>query len=88
MEDIYKLNNLLSCPEDVVRVGSVNVSSAAAASELHLAPAATGNYLQLEAPDPNVTGSDLSEQVIKAQIANHPRYLDLVSAYIECQKVL
>ncbi|CAD5195416.1 homeobox protein knotted-1-like 1 [Musa acuminata AAA Group] len=31
-------------------------------------------------------GSDLTD-LIKAQIANHPRYPSLLSAYIECQKV-
>lgn len=85
MEDIYKMNPLLSCPEDVVRVGNVNVS-AAFTSELHLGPVAN-NYLHLEVPEPDVTGSGISDRVIKNQIANHPLYPDLVSAYIECQKV-
>lgn len=85
MEDIYKMNPLLSCPEDVVRVGNVNVS-AAFTSELHLGPVAN-NYLQLEVPEPDTTGSGISDRLIKNQIANHPLYPDLVSAYIECQKV-
>ncbi|KAL1341407.1 hypothetical protein HN51_027883 [Arachis hypogaea] len=86
MEDFYiKLsnnnnNNFEACSseEDVV----------VTASKLHLTEATTSvgvgsNYLlQLAAPDP-----DMSDPVIKAQIANHPRYPDLLSAYIQCQKV-
>ncbi|OIW07089.1 hypothetical protein TanjilG_02723 [Lupinus angustifolius] len=79
MEDIFKMNpTLLSCPDNVVRVGNV-----AFTSELHLGPAAN-DYLQLEEPEP---GSGNSDRLIKNQIANHPLYPDLVSAYIQCQKV-
>ncbi|KAL3030276.1 hypothetical protein AAZX31_03G211200 [Glycine max] len=47
-------------------------------------------YLQLEAPQQNnvtESSSDMSDRMIKIQIANHPLYPDLLSAYIECQKV-
>lgn len=82
MENFYKLNSLLSCAEDVVR--GVNVSvSAAAASELNLGLVAN-NFLQLEEPE----SSDISERFIKTQIATHPLYPNLVSAYIECRKVM
>lgn len=73
MEEAYRLKPLLS----------------AATSELHL------GYLQLEAAPENdeknvVTGSDsdVSNRLIKIQIATHPLYPDLLSAYIECQKVM
>ncbi|KAI4301702.1 hypothetical protein L6164_034953 [Bauhinia variegata] len=80
MEDFYRLNPLVPYPDDVVRVGNV---SAAAATQLHHEPVAN-NYLQLE---PDGSGSDMSDPLIKTQIANHPLYPNLVSAYIECQKV-
>ncbi|CAJ1977847.1 unnamed protein product [Sphenostylis stenocarpa] len=81
MEDFYKLNPLLSCPEDVVREVNVNVS-ATAASELNLGLVAN-NFLQLEEPE----SSNMSDRFIKTQIATHPLYPNLVSAYIECRKV-
>ncbi|XP_061361433.1 homeobox protein knotted-1-like 10 [Gastrolobium bilobum] len=73
MEDIYKLNSLLSSPDDVVNVSATT-------------PVAN-NYLQLKEPEPNVTGSDMSDRLIKTQIATHPLYPNLLSAYIECHKV-
>ena len=82
MEAVYRLKPLL----DVVRVGN------ATTSEMRLESTANC-YLQLEAPQPqennNVTdsSSDMSDRIIKIQIANHPLYPDLLSAYIECQKV-
>jgi len=82
MENFYKLNSLLSCPEDVVREVNVNVS-ATAASELNLGLVAN-NFLQLEEPE----SSHMSERFIKTQIATHPLYPNLVSAYIECRKVM
>lgn len=78
MENFYKLNSLLSCSEDVVREVNVNVSGTAA-SELNLGLVAN-NFLQLEEPES-------SERFIKTQIATHPLYPSLVSAYIECRKV-
>lgn len=85
MEDIYKMNPLLSCPGgDVVREVNVNVNSAiaASASELNLGLVAN-NFFQLEEPE----SSDMSDRFIKTQIATHPLYPNLVSAYIECRKV-
>lgn len=35
----------------------------------------------------NIIGSEMSD-VLKAQIANHPFYPNLVSAYIQCRKVI
>ncbi|XP_054801005.1 homeobox protein knotted-1-like 1 [Prosopis cineraria] len=40
--------------------------------------------LRLQSPDPDEIGS---HRFIKTQIANHPLYPTLLSAYIECQKV-
>lgn len=74
MEDIYKMNPLLSCSGgDVVR--EVNVNSATGASELNLGLVANNFF------------SDISDRFIKSQIATHPLYPNLVSAYIECRKV-
>ena len=89
MEEFYRLNPLVPYSDDgAVRVGDVSASSAAALTptELFHGPVAN-NYLRLEASEPDVTGSDTSDGLIKVQIANHPLYPNLVSAYIECQKV-
>ncbi|KAL2325590.1 hypothetical protein Fmac_024648 [Flemingia macrophylla] len=75
MEDFYKLNPFLSCSEDVVR--EVNVAAAASTtSELNLRLVAN-NFLHPQT----------SDHFIKTQIASHPLYPNLVSAYIECRKV-
>ncbi|RDX89706.1 Homeobox protein knotted-1-like 1, partial [Mucuna pruriens] len=83
MEDIYNMNPLLSCscPEDIVRQVNVNVS-ATAASELNLGLVAN-NFLHLQHPET----SDMSDRFIKSQIATHPLYPNLLSAYVECRKV-
>ncbi|KAE9589559.1 putative transcription factor Homeodomain-TALE-KNOX family [Lupinus albus] len=76
MEDIFKMNPPLlssSCSDNVVRVGNTAFI--------------TSEYLQLEVPEPDRTGSGNSDRLIKNQIANHPLFPDLVSAYIQCQKV-
>lgn len=86
MEDIFRLNHpLVPRPEGVVRNGKVNVSD----HQLHLGlVAANNNYLHMEEePEPDGTGSDISNRHIKNQIATHPLYPNLVSAYIACQKV-
>ncbi|KAK6911651.1 ELK domain [Dillenia turbinata] len=53
-------------------------------------PSATTPFQVVEDEDDSTirfeTGSDMSD-LIKTQIANHPRYPSLVSAYIDCQKV-
>ena len=86
MDEFYRLN-ALPCSGDVVRVG--NVSAAAVTStELHRHPVVDNNYFQVAASEPEATGSDMSDQLVKTQIASHPLYPNLVSAYIECQKVI
>ncbi|KAJ1383505.1 hypothetical protein SESBI_43340 [Sesbania bispinosa] len=79
MEDtIYRLNLNPPLLEDLVirdrdRDSNVNVS---ASSESH---PGNNNYLHFHEP-----GSD---RMLKNQIASHPIYPNLLSAYIECQKV-
>lgn len=86
MEAVYRLKPLLPClEEEVVRVGN------ATTSEMRVGSTANCCYLQLEAPQQNnvtESSSDMSDRMIKIQIANHPLYPDLLSAYIECQKVI
>ncbi|KAJ4955846.1 hypothetical protein NE237_012629 [Protea cynaroides] len=45
------------------------------------------DLFQFEANSSEISGSEMS-RLIKAQIANHPLYPSLVSAYIECRKYL
>ncbi|KAL2345614.1 hypothetical protein Fmac_006899 [Flemingia macrophylla] len=77
MEAVYRLKPLLACPEDVFR-------SFGAEMRLGSTPSC---YLQLEAPHQNATDPNMSDRMIKIQIANHPLFPDLLSAHIECQKV-
>ncbi|QCD98414.1 homeobox protein knotted-1-like 1 isoform X2 [Vigna unguiculata] len=79
MEAVYRLKPLLPCVEDVVRVATT--------SDMRLGTTTPNCYLQLEAPEPDVTESDMTDRMVKIQIANHPLYPDLLSAYIECRKV-
>ncbi|KAI9080997.1 hypothetical protein K1719_036977 [Acacia pycnantha] len=73
MDHVHRLNTKESCRSDDVRVGDVARSSD---HHLHRAPVAN-NYVRMQEPD----------QFIKTQIASHPLYPNLLSAYIECQKV-
>ncbi|XP_028795908.1 homeobox protein knotted-1-like 1 [Neltuma alba] len=82
MDHVCRFNTKESSRSEDVRVGDVSSSS----DQLHRAPAAH-HYVQLEVPDSERTGLDVPDQFIKAQIANHPLYPNLLSAYIECQKV-
>ncbi|KAK8589187.1 hypothetical protein V6N13_088053 [Hibiscus sabdariffa] len=92
MEDLYRLDDpTIACPSDVVRVNN-NL-----AAENFTAAAVTTDFLRpvdhrllqfdhQETDTDHATVSVMSD-LIKTQIAGHPRYPDLVSAYIECQKV-
>lgn len=54
------------------------------------AEASSSNYLHLHAasePD-DESGSHIPDRFIKSQIANHPLYPNLLSAFLECHKVL
>ncbi|KAJ7973269.1 Homeobox protein knotted-1-like [Quillaja saponaria] len=91
MEEIYRLNPLVYCSDNIVRVDDFSSSATTTtttANEFHHGPApAPDSFLQLEAAQQQVTGSDVSDQLVKTQIANHPLYSNLVSAYLDCQKV-
>ncbi|XP_022745698.1 homeobox protein knotted-1-like 1 [Durio zibethinus] len=83
MEDLYRLNDpTISCSNDIVRVNNF----AAAVATDFLSPVDHLLQFDHQAADTDATGSDVSD-LIKTQIASHPRYPNLVSAYIECQKV-
>ncbi|KAK9292768.1 hypothetical protein L1049_020748 [Liquidambar formosana] len=82
MEDLYRLDPVISYSDDIV--GVENFVSSSTCDQFH---GPVNTLLQFEATgEVDVTGSEMSD-VIKTQIANHPRYPDLVSAYIECRKV-
>lgn len=80
----WRLNPNGSCSEDV-RIGDV-VSASASNPELQRGPVGT-DYFRLHAPKPDESCSGMSDRLIKTQIANHPLYPNLVSAFLECQKV-
>ncbi|XP_028097641.1 homeobox protein knotted-1-like 1 [Camellia sinensis] len=82
MDELYRLHSSISFSDhdhDVSGVGDFPTTL----SGLH---GPVDNMLQFEATEIEVGGSELSD-LIKAQIANHPLYPNLVSAYIECRKV-
>ncbi|KAB5529151.1 hypothetical protein DKX38_019232 [Salix brachista] len=88
MEGFYRFNPTISCsPNDIDRLENlpvVNFTDATTSTdEFH---SQVGNLLQAGHDYTQVTGSDMHD-VIKTQIASHPRYPDLVSAYVECRKV-
>ncbi|CAL5341073.1 unnamed protein product [Camellia sinensis] len=83
MDELYRLHSSISFSDhdhDVSGVGDFPTTL----SGLH---GPVDNMLQFEATEIEVGGSELSD-LIKAQIANHPLYPNLVSAYIECRKVV
>ncbi|XP_038714866.1 homeobox protein knotted-1-like 1 [Tripterygium wilfordii] len=73
MEDLYNngFDPTASCSSDIVRLDNFPAS----------ANFSSDNLVQFGAHE-----SDISD-LIKTQIANHPRYPNLISAYIECRKV-
>lgn len=88
MEGFHRFNPTISCsPNDIDRLENlpvVNFTDATTSTEeFH---SQVGNLLQAGHDYTQVTGSDMHD-VIKTQIASHPRYPDLVSAYVECRKV-
>ena len=90
MEDLYRLDDpTISCSNDIVRVNNFATANfTAAVTTDFLSP--VDHLLQFDhqaADTTDATGSDMSD-LIKTQIASHPRYPNLVSAYIECQKVV
>ncbi|KAG4122719.1 hypothetical protein ERO13_D11G283600v2 [Gossypium hirsutum] len=87
MEDIYRLDDtVIACSNDVVRV---NDFAAAVTTDFLSTPVDDHHLLQFDhqETDTGVTGPSAMSDLIKTQIAAHPLYPNLVSAYIECQKV-
>lgn len=90
MDDFYRLNpmNMISSSsENVVQVDNstrINSSTNTCGGGFNGGPIILSddniNMLQFQ------TDQGMNE-LIKTQIANHPRYPDLVAAYIDCQKV-
>lgn len=68
--------------EEFYRLNPV-ISSSNTSARFH---GSMDNMLQFEEAEPEVGGSEMMD-LIKNQISNHPLYPNLVSAYIECQKV-
>ncbi|XVE63125.1 hypothetical protein DITRI_Ditri06bG0174800 [Diplodiscus trichospermus] len=88
MEDLYRLDDsTISCSNDFVRVNNFSAANftGAVTSDFH---SPVDHLLEFDhvAADKDGTGSSMSD-LIKTQIASHPRYPNLVSACIECQKV-
>ncbi|KAF8394665.1 hypothetical protein HHK36_020881 [Tetracentron sinense] len=78
MEDFYRLDPAISCSDEIAGVGNFTSTTG-----FHNQ---VDNLLHFEANATEISGSEMSN-LIKAQIANHPCYPNLVSAYIECRKV-
>ncbi|KAJ6775543.1 HOMEOBOX PROTEIN KNOTTED-1-LIKE 10 [Salix purpurea] len=89
MEEFYRFNpTFFSSPNDIVRpenLPAANFSDATTSTPTEFHSQAS-SFLQAGHGHREVTGSDMYD-AIKTQIANHPRYPDLVSAHLECQKV-
>ncbi|MBA0554861.1 hypothetical protein Golob_013938, partial [Gossypium lobatum] len=80
MEDLCRLDDrTVSSSNDSARVNN-NLAAAVTTTGFH---SPVHHLLQF---DHQAADSDMYD-VIKTQIANHPRYPDLVSAHIECRKV-
>ncbi|KAJ4831920.1 Oxysterol-binding protein OBPa [Turnera subulata] len=88
MEEFYRFDPNISCSSnDILRVENIPTSF----------PSSSGTEFQCQVDGllqfdedshdhTQATGSDMYH-LMKTQIASHPRYPDLVSAYIDCQKV-
>ncbi|XP_012089429.1 homeobox protein knotted-1-like 1 [Jatropha curcas] len=94
MEDFYRLDPTISCSDNIVTVENYTANFTASTtsnSTNHQFHSSVGNLLLIGEGGDNhghrqVFESDMID-LIKNQIANHPRYPYLVSAFIECQKV-
>ncbi|XP_043719166.1 homeobox protein knotted-1-like 1 [Telopea speciosissima] len=79
MEDFYRLlDPAISCSDGIVGVSGVAQSPGGQVE--------VGNLFRFEGNESDFCGSEMSS-LIKAQIANHPLYPTLLTAYIECRKV-
>ncbi|CAA2960321.1 homeobox knotted-1-like 1 [Olea europaea subsp. europaea] len=72
MDELYRLHSSISFPIDNNSTGGF--------SDHHL------GLIQAAQTHHEIKGSEISD-IIKAQIANHPLYPNLVSAYVDCRKV-
>ncbi|XP_043814788.1 homeobox protein knotted-1-like 1 isoform X2 [Manihot esculenta] len=92
MEDLYRLDPTFACSNNIVTVENFpsNFTASTATTTNNAAHGfytSVGNLLQFQAGS---HARDFESNILdltKTQISNHPRYPDLVSAYIECRKV-
>lgn len=84
MEEVYSLSPVISGTNELVGVENMNRNVVPSIFQNNSASDQNGMRFRFEK---EIMESDMSD-LIKTQIANHPRYPDLVSVYIECQKVL
>jgi hypothetical protein len=82
MEAIYKLSY-----DDDDGDKNVNNISASAAQLQHLGGGGGANNNNNYLLQMDLIGSDISDRILKNQIATHPLYPNLLSAFIDCQKV-
>ncbi|KAL3728430.1 hypothetical protein ACJRO7_033071 [Eucalyptus globulus] len=89
MEEFYRLDTLVQGSDDMVRVESITGAASTADADddndfqgslNDLVRSGSGRFME------SGEGSEMSD-LIKTQIATHPLYPQLVSAYLECQKV-
>lgn len=97
MEDLYKrlddpaAATIPYSSDDFLRVENFSLGNYTAntttASEFYN-PSSVDSMLQFNSEITVAASSaNISDDLIKAQIANHPRFPNLLSAYIDCQKV-
>lgn len=97
MEDLYKrlddpaAATVSYSSDDFLRVENFSLGNFTAntttAGELYNPPC-VDSMLQFNSEITAAAGSDnISDDLIKARIANHPRFPNLLSAYIDCQKI-
>ncbi|XP_021663048.1 homeobox protein knotted-1-like 1 isoform X2 [Hevea brasiliensis] len=90
MEDLYRLNPTIGCSDDIVTVENFPsnfTASTTTTTANHEFYTSVGNLLQFQAGNHAEVFESHMVDLNKTQISNHPRYPDLVSAYIECRKV-
>ncbi|XP_060167290.1 homeobox protein knotted-1-like 1 [Lycium barbarum] len=78
MDELSKLHSVTACSVE----GPINNS---VSDDNNLVAAV--HHHQLEAVDHNKASLETMSDLIKAQIANHPLYPNLLSAYLQCRKV-
>lgn len=86
MEELYRVD--MGTSGRMVRSGEINYGASSSDRQcLHIRSSAEeDSMLQFQAA--HVHGGSRMSDLVKTQIATHPRYPHLLSAYIECQKVI